>query len=846
LAERIGCSHIAIRKIEAGERRPSRQIAQLLAAFFNVPPGEREAFLGFARSIDPSRDVAHWSPYSVTSEHTSKQSTAGGISRLPALPAPLIGREQAVEEITLRLMQDEVRLLTLTGPPGIGKTSLALQIGHDLTRHFEDGVYFVPLAPVSGAGLLAPVIAQALGVPEIGSVPVVDSLAQYLRSKQILLVLDNLEHLLEPDPHEQELSQPTQTVTFLSQLLSTCPGLKLLLTSRELLRLQGERRFIVPPLVVPERARSSDLATLLECPSMLLFARKAQAIKPDFALNEENASTVAEICIRLEGMPLPIELAAARIALLSLREILAQLDSKLRLLVERARDLPPRQTSLRGAIDWSYHLLGPGERVLFARLSVFVGGCALSAVQAVCNAEGDLPFDVLHGLASLIDKSLLKREEVLEESRYTMLETICEYAAECLAECGEVEKMKRFHLEYYLTLAEAGEQASKGAEQMAWSERLEREHDNLRAGLGWASQSEGVEMALRLVGALGWFWEVRAHIREGQERLAEALSWARASEVGASRALAKTLNAAGRLAYRQGKVEQARSLLEENVAVCRQLNDRQSVLESLQNLGHVASHQGDFASARIYREESLVISRELGDKWAIAGALIGLGDQRVEDGDLEAASAAFEESMTLYEEIESKWGVARALNGLGDVARCRGDYRFARTIYEESLAILQQLGAKGFMDLLLHNLGHAAQHDGDLPSARRYFRESLVLFQEQAQLVGVGVCLVGLAGVASTQNARRAAVLLGAAKALLDSMGYHMDRLDRIEYNRYARDVYALLDEQSSKASYEHGQSMTVEQAIAYASMDDRSGVERSGAQSKAVRRLGPKPARQA
>src|SRR5215204_6275239 len=438
------------------------------------------------------------------------------LNNLPLQPTPLIGREKEASEVCDLLRGDETRLLTLSGPGGTGKTRLALQAAADLLDDFPDGTFFVPLATLSEAELFLFTVAETLGVRETGEQPLDESLNDYLSERRLLLVLDNFEQVLGAAP----------TVT---EMLAGAPKLKVLATSRAPLGLYGEKEYAVPPLSVPDVRHLPDFKTLSQYEAVRLFIERAKSAKADFEVTDESAPAVAEICVRLDGLPLAIELAAARIKMLPPKAILQRLSSRLKLLTGGARDLPVRQRTLRGAIEWSHTLLGDGEKTLFARMAVFSGGRTLEAVEAVCDAQGDLPVDSFEGVSSLLDKSLLRQEEGPNgEPRFVMLETVHEFAREKLGKSAEAEEIKRVHAQYFLALAEEARPELRGPNQLEWLERLEAEHDNMRAALSWALERKEVEVALRLGGALGWFWWMRGYYSEGRRWLEDALANGRA------------------------------------------------------------------------------------------------------------------------------------------------------------------------------------------------------------------------------------------------------------------------------------------------------------------------------
>ena len=728
-------------------------------------------------------------------------------NNLPLQATPLIGREREVEAVSERLRDPATRLLTLVGPGGTGKTRVGLQAAAELVEDFEDGVFFVPLAAITDPSLVASTIARTLGLSEGGARPPEELLTGYLRERRTLLLLDNLEQIPESAP-------------VLDRVLSAATRLKILATSRTPLRLYGEQEFPVPPLALPNAMSLPPLEDLAGYEAVGLFVERSRAVKPEFYLTEENANAVVEICRRLDGLPLAIELAAARVKLLPPRVLLERLGNRLEFLTGGARNLPERQKTLRNAIEWSYDLLGEGERALFVRLGVFTGGATLGAMEAVCNAEGDTTTDVLDGASSLLDESLLRQEEGMGgEPRFVMLETIREFANEKLEESGEAEALRRVHAAYFLAFAEEADPRLTTGEQVSWLNRLEDEYDNFRGALSWALERREVVTALRLGGALWRFWYVRGHTSEGRRWLEEALSL---GGRGAESQRARALNGAGHLAWSQGDHERAESLREESLALSRQAGDKREIADALNGLGFVARRRGNFEAARNMHEEALTLSREIGDRWGIAHSIDLSGRAAAFQGDYAAARPRLEAALEMFREVGDRAGIAESTGVMGMAALGEGDYPAARLSFEEARKIMRSLGDRRGIGKMTTPLGDAVLNQGDRHAARSLYEEALEDIKDQRDKWWIAWCLEGIAG-ADQDEPGRAARLLGAATALREEIGAPRPPAFRSYHERNLTAVQDRLGHEAFERASAEGGRMTLEEAIEYA-MDAESG----------------------
>ncbi len=697
-------------------------------------------------------------------------------NNLPLQLTSFIGREREMAEIN-RLLSSS-RLLTLTGPGGSGKTRLALQITAHLlaVREFPDGVWWVDLAPLSDPTLVPHALTSALNVREIPGRTLTETLVDYLHPRHLLLVLDNCEHVVAAGAHLAEA------------LLRSCPNVRILATSREGLGIAGEMSWLVPSLALPPPSVQSGEGTpsldqLRQYEAIALFVERATAVLPTFRSTRQNMAAITLVCQRLDGIPLAIELAAARVKVLAVEQIAARLDNRFSLLTGSSRTALPRHRTLRATIDWSYDLLSEPERALFRRLSVFAGGFSLEAAEAVCGDEEDEWDAVLELLSHLVDKSLVTVEEHGEHVRYRLLETIRQYAREKLRGSDELARIWDRHLDFFLQFVEAAEPQLFGAGQVVWLNRLELDYDNLRAAAEWAGKVGAAVATLRLAGALRRFWYVRGQHGEGLTWLTEALTRPEAAERTAVRS------------------------------------------KALMTAGHLQLLQGHYAEAGPLLDEALGIGREVGDQWAIAMALHISGQLAISQGDYATARACFEEDVAIWQSLRGTPESATSfmhfgsLMYLGDVMIYQGDYGRGESLYEESAALLRALGDKNLLAYPLRRLGQVALHQGNYQQALARCQESLALNLEVGDRRGMVACLAGLAAVSAARGESvRAVQLCGAVAALLESLHTQLLALDADLYERNVTDVRAQLDEATFAAAWTAGRAMTLEQAIEHAS----------------------------
>ncbi len=696
-------------------------------------------------------------------------------NNLPVQLTNFVGREQDVA--TVKSLLRENRLVTMAGAGGLGKTRLALEVAGELTEEYPNGVWLVELAPLADPALVPAQIAQAVGVREEPGRTILDSLADHLRPRKLVFMLDNCEHLI------------SAAGDVVRHLLSMCPDIRILATSQGPLAVEGEKLWRINPLPVPKANTKFSVESLVEFGSVKLFLDRAILANPNFKLDSDNAVAIGDICRRLDGVPLAIELAAARVRSLSPSQIEERMGERFRLLTTGAATAPTRHQTLRAAVEWSYDLLAEPERLMFSRLSIFAGGFSLEAAEEVPSGEDFDEFEALELLSELVDKSLVSADPIDDRVRYRMLESLRQFGAEKLSESGDEESVRGRHVSWFLNLADRAEAELQSSEQIMWLDRLEEEHDNFRQALAWGAGKNAPEEGLRLAAALRRFWEMRGFLSEGREWLDRALL-----NVGQSPEDVQTraLNAAGVLAYvqgdylraeslfteslgfarktidkeaaaralvnlgnvanNQGNYSDSRSLWNQSLELAQELGDQRLIVASLNNLGNAAHNQGDYAGARSLWNESLEILQELGDRQNATKVLLNLGNLAFSQSDYSAARSLGQQSLDIRRELGDQHGIADSLNNLGNVAWAQSEYAEARTSYEQSLQIRRQLGNRLGIAISLVNLGSLAWAQSDFASARSFSQQSLELFRDLGHRVGESASLQNLGSVALVQG----------------------------------------------------------------------------------------------
>jgi predicted ATPase/transcriptional regulator with XRE-family HTH domain len=813
LAEQAGLSARGIQNLERAIARPYRSTARRLADALGLAGDERDSFDAAATPAPRRRhrDAAlgeRWpEPWPGPPANVGgPDEPAGGSDmpphNLPTMLSSFVGRHREIGDV--RRYLGTARLVTLVGVGGCGKTRLAIESASELVAELADGIWFVPLAPISDPEHVCSTIVTALGLRDTSTGDDETHLITWLQRRQLLLVLDNFEHVLRSSP-------------LVTRLLACCPSLKVLVTSRSPLGIPGERRLVIEPLKVPDLQSPPTTGALRDCPAVRLFLDRTRDIRPDFDLTPENARNVAELCVRLDGIPLAIELAATWIRVLSPGQILDRLSDRFRLLTRGNPGADPRQQTLRATLDWSFALLPDRERETLRRLSVFAGGWTLEAAEEVAADRGADPGQVLYLLSSLVDRSLVTVGEGPDGlPRYSLLETIREYAGEQLREAGESIMALSRHREYFLRLIERAEPALKERGEVTWLARLEAEHDNLRAALAdCRDDPRGVEAGLRFVGAMWPFWFARAHQAEGR-RWAEAFL-ASPGEVSPA-VRAKALLRSGYLLFNLGEDRRAESLFQESLEAYRALGDRPNVADALRGLGLIAQSRCQDERARLHFEESLAVCRSLGDQNGIAWSLTFLGRTAMRLGDHGRAEAVLEEALSVWQVVGRRMGIAAARCSLGLVARLRGDFRQARLHAEAALSLYTDLGDRLGASNALRLIGQLALNAGDPAVAVDSLVRSLVLHRDLGSTLGLAEAFESLASAtAACRQPERAARLLGVAATLRAGTGSVPTPTDRSEILRLEAQLRQALGGPGFRAARRSGELLDSDAAIEYA-----------------------------
>ena len=799
LAERAGLGVATLKALEHGTRqRPRAHTLVLLGEALGLKAAERDAWLESSGANGAAGASAVGEQPAIGQQpSTSATLHSDTPLRLPVWPTSFVGRETEVDEVRALLdpATSTVRLVTLLGPGGVGKTRLAVTVAAQLNTDYQDGVVFVDLAPLTDARLVAATIARALDVRELGGRTARELLLEHLRSRQVLLVLDNFEHLIAAAP-------------LLAELLQHCPAVAMLTTSRRALRLRPERRYPVGPLPTPPDDVES-LEGVADGPAVRLFVARAQAIATNFGLEPNNVRTVAAVCRRLDGMPLAIELAAARAGLLRPAALLQRLERRLPLLTRGAVDLPQRQKTLRETLAWSYDLLGPAEQALFRRMAAFAGGCTLDALEAVCVLDDAPTEDLLDQLEVLIDSSLVSRT-VDQEPRFGMLELLREYAGEQLAESGEAEVVRRRHADFYLRLAERAAPEPPGQDEAAWLECFEHEHANLHSAIDWLTAAGELDLALRLATAATWFWLRRSYFTDAG-RLTRLLG-ASGGHSGAVRAAA--LMAAARVTSSEGDYRGQARYSEEAMRLFRELGDVAGTADAVTNLGVAYWQQSALDEAEGWLIEGVQLFRSRDDSAGIAMALLPLACVARDRGDFEAARPLYAEALARRQANGNQLAVAAVLNNLGCLELYAGNWAAARRLAEEALAIRRAVGPLREMVWSQALLGKIAVAMRDVETAAACFRQSLQVHGAVGNSWGTALALEGVAGLEATAQPEYALRLAGAASAVRKVIGRPLPPAEQPLLATWLAPARQAVSPENAKRAWVEGEALSEAQAV--------------------------------
>ena len=840
LAGQVNCSVSALREIESEERRASVQLVNLFIEVFNVPLDQQKAFLKFARG-----DL-HFSSENFTGEMLSQVPSLHR-SNLPTPATSLLGREKELATICEYLLKTDIRLVTLIGPPGIGKTRLSIESAHETITNFNDGIFFVPLAPLDDPSLVSAAILQTLGYVETKNLSALEQIVDGIGAKQMLLVLDNFEHLMDG------------AAPLVSRLLSACSKLKIMVTSRESLRISGEWLYSVPTLLIPKDDAIIELETASNFPALKLFTERARAVRSDFSLRADNIQAVASICAQLDGLPLAIELIATRIRLMSPQLLLERLNDQFVLSADGMRPETVRQKTLNNAIGWSYSSLTEEEKNLFANLSVFSGGFSLGAIETIFS-ESPTEKTVAELIALLSDKSLLQRTlDTQGETRFTMLVTIQKFALDRLRQVDGENEMRNKHLAYFLDFAEQADKEAHGPSQIEWMDRIENELDNFRAALHWCLSSEQTQYGLQLFAALAWTWNVRWPPSEARNWFYKLRAMPNVDEHPKN--YARVLNAAGLREWRTGNYSEARSVLDESLAICLNLGADGELVqaEALNRLGLLTRWRNqDISVSESYFNQSLMIYQNREETWGVAWNLFLLGGVAIGRAQNETALSLLQQSLELFQKLGDLWGIGRvsqflgqlyfrqedykkalfyfnqhlfndekirfmdgvavALSNLGEFHRIQGEYIQAEQYYTKSLMIDRDYGMKADLMGNFYDLGLLALQQNNYPEALNYFNEFFKTAQTVNGTISAPDFFIGLAAVAAgTNQPERAARLFGSAQGIFESTGGRMMPFNRAEFDRHIQIAKDILGGNTFEALAAEGRQLTVEQVITYA-----------------------------